>query len=60
MRNTLILKKKVIQLTNIIKDKGRIWKNSRLKKTKETRQVNSIPDPRLEPDRKGGKKCKIL
>lgn len=29
--------------------KKRLWKCSRLKATKETRQVDSLPDPRLDP-----------
>lgn len=62
MRNTIKKKKKkdcTIQFITI-KDKERLWKYSRLKEIKQTQQVNSRPDPRLNPNGKRRKKYKAL
>lgn len=40
---------KVKNNVNVTEDKDRLWKCSRLKKSKETGQPNAIPDPRLDP-----------
>lgn len=60
MRN-IIQKKKITPFNlSILKDKERLWKYSTLKETKETQQIHSIPDARLAPDRRGGKKYRTL
>ena len=38
---------------NVIKDKERLWKHSRLKKAMEIWQLNAIPGPRLNPVLRG-------